>query len=367
MTFRTHAAIAALTIGALTQIGAGAMAGDTNPHTQPHFDVSVGYSHIRLGSTDFTTAVDYLNTEVIDTVEDHDGKHDGARIDFGLAGIPLGRLHDRHVSLGVNGFYGRYVSDQNSSCTYVDGEQDCVVFPLYDPDTGASGDDFTGGLLSDWRTTTERTVNHWGIGAELTLAQLTAIAGSLKDPVSVGLPFDWRVGLAYRRFDQDSTYRATDYGPLADPVTLKETIDTGYLGGYVGFTSRHELDGNLELIVSGEGGLYHARTDYKGRYNATDTFGGPNIPISQSLKLADDNVAFIGKLGIELQRDFEFARLGLFGMAEWYSAAPDVKYNNYERNGGGVLDLVGPNDGTSLGTTGAYSYTVGLKASVPLN
>jgi hypothetical protein len=327
--------------------------------------IDVGYSYLDLGSTKFTQIVDWLNLNVIGQVTDHDGEFDGVRTNLSFANLARGNLFGQRASLGVRGFYGHYEGDQNSSCTFVNLVSDCAVFPLVDP-RSAGGADYSGGLFSDWRAHTSREVHNWGVAVEAVFGTTEAQGGIKDTPVLVETPFQWRLGAAVKGLNQRTRYHAEDFGPLADPVTLSDKLDTTYYGAYVGFNTRQDLGGGYLLLLSGEGGIYYADTDYSGYYFATDRFSSPG-PLEQRLSLSDDKAAFIGTLGLELRRNFGMATVGLFAEAEWYSYAPNMRYNNYDHNGGGILDLVGNNDGTSIGDGSAFVYTVGGRVTVPLH
>ena len=219
---------------------------------------------------------------------------------------------------------------------------------------------------------------HWGAAVEIDLSRLSGAAapslkdapGSLKDaPVAVAaepVPFQWRAGLAVRRLDQKTALISVDRGFTQDPVTLNDTLDATYYGGYIGFTTWKPLGAGLRLKLGGETGLYYTDADYKGAYTASASLGDDS-PIAQSVTLSDNAPAFIGLLNLTLERDFGPATLGLFGEAEWISYVPKVLYNDTDLNGGVPFDIVGAQNGTELGNGSALSYTLGARLSIPLH
>jgi hypothetical protein len=171
--------------------------------------------------------------------------------------------------------------------------------------------------------------------------------------------------LAVRRLDQDSSLFSVDRGPTADPVTLDDNLDTTYYGGYVGFSAMKPISDRMRVRLSGETGLYYARTDYSGTYTATASLGD-NSAIEQSLSLDDSAPAFIGTLGLTVERDYGPATFALFAEAEWLSYVPRVLYNDTDLNGGVPFDIVGFQNGTELGDGSALSYTLGARVTIPM-
>ncbi len=358
-------------------------AAQTSP---PTVNVGIGWSALHLDKTEFTSVTDFFVTEVTGKTEDHDGQFDGARISGEIAGF-LPRSHGSWQSqAALKGFYSRYENEQSSACAFSGTDSDCVFFPLFDPNpegrdpTGSDkkdpsnyAPDLSGGFFSDWRTQTEREATHWGVAVEWRfrrgrdLSSLKDGTGvSLKDAAPIQQPssFEWRTGLAFRKLDQKLKLTSTDFGPTADPVTLHDDLDSSYYGAYAGFAAARDLGLGYRLVLSGETGLYYSDTRYDGKYTATDTLGGG--PISQSVGLSDNSPAFIGMLGIALERHLPFGTLGVFGEAEWISHMPKVLYNDVDRNGGFPFDTIGAQDGTELGSGSAFGYTLGARVSIPL-
>ena len=370
---RHQAALLALSVGFLALPSSMAAAQEPRPALQ----FGIGASGLHLDDIEFTAITDFFVTEVQDHQSDHDGDFNGYKLTGELSGLLPHRRGEWLAALAVRGFYARYEDEQQSRCVFT-ADTDCAFFPLFDPDpTGtitSPGGSGSGGFFSDWRTSVDREAVHWGAALEMNLSRHGAPAsfkdtpGSLKDaPVAVEpVPFQWRTGLAVRRFDQKSSLVSVDFGPTQDPVTLDDNLDATYYGGYVGFSTWKPLAGGFRVKLSGETGLYYADADYKGAYTASASLGDDS-PIAQSVKLSDSAPAFIGLLNVALERDFGPATLGLFGEAEWISYVPKVLYNDTDLNGGVPFDVVGVQNGTVLGEGSALSYTVGVRLSVPLN
>jgi hypothetical protein len=345
----------------------------------PQLKLDIGWSTIQLDKTEFTAVTDFFVTDVTGHDEDHDGELNGYRLTGEIGNLLPYDYKGLHTQFAVKGFYSSYESQQNSRCTFTE-QSDCAMFPLFDPnpsgratDDGGKlnptifGPDYSGGFFSDWHTRTDREAVHLGAALELRLDRPAAAPASTKDgSVAVApkpVPFQWRVGVAARKLDQELSLEATDFGPTQDPVTLHDDLDTTYYGAYLGFTTSRELREALRMVISGEAGLYYSDAHYQGRYTASDSLGGGAI--SQSLSLDQSKAAFIGSVNVGLERDLSWGTIGLFGEAEWISHVPTVLYNDTDRNGGFPFDAIGTQDGTELGNGSALSYTVGLRASVP--
>jgi hypothetical protein len=367
---RSRAAwLALLVVGAAPlATPSGVLAGESD---HPKFEVGIGWSFLHINDIEFTAVTDFFVTEVIDHQTDHDGELNGYKLTAGLTGLMAHRRGDWLASVGVKGFYSRYEDEEDGRCTFTAGT-DCVFIPIVDPDPGII--DSSGGLFSDWFTSTDRSVTYWGAAVELSLTRYSAGGGlkdgggSLKDapaPVAEPSPFTWKVGLGARRLDQQTDLFSEDLGPTLDPVTLSDDLDTTYYGAYVGFTTVKPIGGDFRLRLSGETGLYYADTEYFGAYTGSASLG-TDQPVAESIALDDSRAAFIGTLNLSLEREVGWATVALFGEAEWLSYAPKVLYNDVDRAGGFPFDVNGTQDGTELGGGSALTYTLGARVSVPL-
>lgn len=340
----------------------------------PAIHFGVGASFLHIDDLEFAVVTDFLVTEVLDHQSNHDGEMNGVKFDGGISGLMPHQRGDWLASFAVKGFYVRYEDAQQTRCIYSGTDTDCVFIPLVDPDpTGTigldGGADASGGFFADWLTDVERSVTHWGTAIEINLDSKAAQAApvSLKDaaPPPDPSPFQWRAGLAFRQLDQETSLISVDRGPTEDPVTLDETLDASYYGGYFGFAAWKALTPVYRLRLSAESGLYYAQTDYDATNTATNSLGD-DTPVAAAVSLTDSRPAFIGLLSLALERDFGATTLSLFGEAEWISYVPKVLYNDTDLNGGVPFDIVGTQDGTELGEGSALSYMIGARISVPL-
>lgn len=333
----------------------------------PKLEFGAGWSALHMDDIEFTARTNAVFTEIIGHDSNHDGDLNGYKLTGELSGLMPHHRGNWLMTVALRGFYSRYEDGQDSRCLST-ADSDCTFIPLVDPDpTTVTLGDATG-LVSDWRTSVERDVVYWGAAVELDLDRNSAPMVSLKDAVPAPAPslFQWRVGLSARRLDQDASLFSVDVGPLQDPVNMTEDLDTTYLGAYFGFNSWKPLDYGLRLKLRGETGLYYANTDYEGTYSSTDSLKGTPVG-PQSLQLSESAPAFIGLLGLALERDFGSATVSLFGEAEWLSYVPKVLYNDTDLNGGVPFDIVGVQDGTEIGDGSAISYTLGARLSIPMH
>ncbi len=369
---RFHRRTAVLVLSAALPVLWVNAAGAQEPPVSPFFSVGIGYSHLHIDDIEFQAITDFFVTEVVDHQSNHDGELHGYKLTGELAGLGAHQRGDWLASFAFKGFYSRYEDDQQTRCVFT-ADADCVFFPLVDPDPSGAfglpgGADASGGFFSDWLTDVSRSVVHWGAAVELNLNRFSAPAvASLKDePLpAAASPFQWRAGVAIRGFNQDTYLFSEDRGPTLDPVTLDDDLDTYYYGGYFGFATFKPLRDGVRLKLSGETGLYYARTDYSGAYTASASLGD-NSPIAASVELSDSAPAFIGALNLALERDFGSVTFALFGEAEWISYVPKVLYNDTDLNGGVPFDIVGTQNGTALGEGSAMTFTLGARVSVPL-
>lgn len=360
-----RAALLALTSGCLVLPASMAAAQEPRPTLQ----FGIGASALHLDGIDFAAITDFFVTQVEDHQTNHDGDFNGYKLTGELSGLLPSQHGEWQTSLAVRGFYARYEDEQQTRCVFT-ANTDCAFFPLFDPDpTGITtpGGSGSGGFFSDWHTTVDREAVHWGGAVEIDLGRHAAAPASFKDaPVaSEPVPFQWRAGLAVRRLDQKTSLISIDSGITQDPVTLNDSLDTAYYGGYVGFTTWKPVGAGFRVKLAGETGLYYANADYKGAYTASASLGDDS-PIAQSVTLSDSAPAFIGLLNVALERDLGPATVSLFGEAEWISYVPKVLYNDTDLNGGVPFDVVGVQNGTELGNGSALSYTVGARVSIPL-
>jgi hypothetical protein len=237
-------------------------------------------------------------------------------LDFGWAtggGIEtaLGYWGNARVTGAVKGFWANLETDDRTACR----NTDCVIVDPTGTEIGFGPPTLV--------TKTDRDVDYWGGQIEFKLAGA--------EPVQVR-PNLYRndfflVGADIRGIDQENNLRGHFGG---EPIyTYKETLDTTYYGGYVGFGGEYTIPvignvGNgfgLRTFISGRAGLYSADTDYDGR------FAFQFIPFDSRLKKSDDELAFIGSISLETRKQIgPRSSLSLWTDYEYISSVPKLHY-----------------------------------------
>jgi hypothetical protein len=226
----------------------------------------------------------------------------------------LGFWGGYRVTGGIKGFWANVETDDHSNCN-----GNCVVF---DPATGAG---FGSGKLS---TKTDRDADYWDTQAELKFGR--------PEPVSTKPNFYrndyFIIGADVRGIDQDNTLHSS----VGTAFKYKESLDTNYYGGYLGFGGEYSfgfvpflgsaLKGvgglydrlGLRTFINIRGGLYSADTDYDG------VFAGP---ISSRLSKSNDELAFIGTVSLETRKQLGMrTSLSLWTDYEYISSVPKMRY-----------------------------------------
>jgi hypothetical protein len=142
------------------------------------------------------------------------------------------------------------------------------------------------------------------------------------------------VGADVRGIDQDNHLRSS----VGTDFSYKETLDTTYVGGYIGVGGEYSfgfIPGvknvgglydrlGLRTFVNLRAGLYDADTDYDGRFAS----GGFSSRLSQS----DDELAFIGTVSLETRKQIGMrTSLSLWTDYEYISSVPEMRYDNLDR------------------------------------
>ncbi len=245
-------------------------------------------------------------------------------LDFGGAGgagfeTVLGYWGGYHVSGSIEGFWANVEDDNRTRCS--GGPAYCVVI---DPTGGFVG---TSGSLD---TKADREADYWGAQAELKFA--TGARTEVKPQIYRNDYFI--VGFDVRGIDQDSTLRSG----AGTAFTYKETLDTTYVGGYIGLGGEYSfgfIPGiksvggifdrlGLRTFVNATVGLYNAETDYTGRF-ASGAFGS-------RLSKSSDDLAFIGTVSLETRKQIgPRTNLSLWTDYEYISSVPEMRYANGSR------------------------------------
>ena len=123
--------------------------------------------------------------------------------------------------------------------------------------------------------------------------------------------------------------------------TYKETLDTTYVGGYIGIGGEYSF-GFIPFVgsaVKGVGGLYDRlglRTFINlrgGLYNAETDYDGlllfHFIPFNSKISQSNDELAFIGTVSLETRKQIGMrSSLSLWTDYEYISSVPEMRYNN---------------------------------------
>jgi hypothetical protein len=248
-------------------------------------------------------------------------------LDFGGAaggGIEtaLGMWGNSRVTGTIKGFFANVETDDRKRCS--GGPTACAFF---DP---ASGLGFATSSLS---TKTDREADYWGGQAEFKFGRAEPV---YEKPNFYRNDY-FIIGADVRGIDQDNRLRSP-VGIDFTSFTYRESLDTTYVGGYVGLGGEYSfgfIPGvknvggfydrlGLRTFVSARAGLYNADTDYNGRF-ATGSFGSR---ISKST----DELAFIGTVSLETRKQIGMrTSLSLWTDYEYISSVPQIRYADENR------------------------------------
>jgi hypothetical protein len=248
-------------------------------------------------------------------------------LDFGGAaggGIEtaLGMWGNSRVTGTIKGFFANVETDDRKRCS--GGPTACAFF---DP---ASGLGFATSALS---TKTDRDADYWGGQAEFKFGRAEPV---YEKPNFYRNDY-FIIGADVRGIDQDNRLRSP-VGTGFTSFNYTESLDTTYVGGYVGLGGEYSfgfIPGvknvgglydrlGLRTFVSARAGLYNADTDYNGRF-ATGSFGSR---ISQST----DELAFIGTVSLETRKQIGMrTSLSLWTDYEYISSVPQIRYADENR------------------------------------
>ena len=316
--------------------------------------VGVGASYIDLPETKYSLLTGTSGIDLLGVQTNHDGELWGVRTDVALT-ARTGQVFGLPALGSLKGFYAYFDDDQRSFCdgNPMGGPRCSWTNIIDDPNINNR---LPLASVSDAIYSTSREVIHWGIAGEVILG-----SGSANSAAAGGIVP--KFGLDYRRIDQDTTIRGE--ATVSNLVMrLNEELDTGYLGLYGGFMGSQVLAPGLTIRLDAQAGVYWARTDYDGRYS--NNFSSPTQLSVGALSLTEDRAAAVVAVDADLTQRFDGFTVTLFNKAEWYSYAPEMRYlNNDEATI--VVTRPGPIRATRIGDDEAWSYTGGLRVSVPLN
>lgn len=325
-------------------------------------EISAGYSWLVMPEMNMTTVIDgEFFDEALYQLEDHDGELQGLRTDVTFRDFAEHTFSNGHwMTFSLAGFFGYYDGTDHSACDFT-ATTDCVFVNIVDFD---KEEDNNTGPFGRLRTTTERDVRYWGVSLAAQPGTQTFV--SLKDPMPVKSKSPFNFGIAFKALQERKDLLSIDIS-VPDPVDYGEDLDTYYYGGFLGLDHAFALSPGWALRLDAEAGLYLADTSYEGRYVGFVPIEGEQFVLERgSLNLDDRDHAFIGSARLELQRALSWGTISLYGEAEYLSHVPRIAYNNDDEAGGSPFGIIGTQVGTEIKSDEAYSFTTGIRLSVPL-
>ncbi len=332
-------AATALCVGALGQTAeaqdvASAVYGSTRIY------VGGGFQYLSLPDIKFTGKGDPSNFKF---QKNSDFSNYGWSTGGGIETV-LGFWGASRVTGGIKGFWSNVTDDDRSRCK----ASTCDV-----PDP-AGGPPAFGPPVLDTKTT--RDVDYWGgqLEAKLWSPNTTEVKPNFyRNDYFI-------VGADIRGINQDNRLKGHFDG---DPIyTYKESLDTTYYGGYIGFGGEYSfgfIPGiknvgglydrlGLRTFVSARAGLYEADTDYDGKYALQF------VPFSSKISKSNDDLAFIGTISLETRKQLgPRTSLSLFTDYEYISSVPKMHYSDGDRP-------------TRIDDEGAFSTRTMLRLNIAL-
>jgi hypothetical protein len=228
--------------------------------------------------------------------------------------VPLGG----RISLSADGFYANVETDKRTNCS--GSAAYCVVLDPTDSFVATS---------SSLVTETDRDTDYWGAQTELKFR--TGAPAEVKPDM---FRSDYFIaGFGVRGIDQENKLHSN----TGIDFTYKETLDTTYVGGYVGIGGEYSF-GFVPVVgkwLKGQGGLldrWGLRTYLDataGLYNADTSYTGgfESGAFNSRLDKSNDEVAFIGTLSLETRKQFgPRTSLSLFTDYEYISSVAKMDY-----------------------------------------
>jgi hypothetical protein len=233
----------------------------------------------------------------------------------------LGMWGNSRVSGSIKGFWANIETDDRKRCNGDVG--DCVVI---DP-TGSFSR-----ATATLSTKTNREADYWGGQAELKFGR----GEPVHEKPNLYRNDYFIIGADVRGIDQDNKLHSS----VGTNFTYKETLDTTYVGGYIGLGGEYSfgfIPGiknagglydrlGLRTFISGRAGLYQAETDYHGRFSDPDLMVEP---FNSKLSKSNDDLAFIGSISLETRKQIGMrTSLSLWTDYEYISSVPKMRYAN---------------------------------------
>ena len=151
-------------------------------------------------------------------------------------------------------------------------------------------------------------------------------------------------GFDVRGIDQDNSLRGKFEGQSI--YAYKESLDTTYVGGYIGFGGEYSfgfIPGvknvgglydrlGLRTFINVKAGLYNANTDYDGNFALTSFALGGAPSFNSRLSKSSDDLAFIGTVSLETRKQIGLrTSLSLWTDYEYISSVPEMRYADTSR------------------------------------
>lgn len=323
----------AIRILALTAIGAAAFmpAAHAQDMTTATFNgttiwVGGGFQYLTLPDIKFTAKGDINSVPFGGKVDSHQKNSDFSEYGGGGGGgieTALGYWNGMRITGGVKGFFTSLENTDNKGCHESNGNF-CMFF------------DQSGtllGIADEFRSKTDRDVDYWG--------------GQVEFKFGGGHPVETKpnfyrndyfiVGGDIRGIDQDIKIINHAEGLDVPFFNYRETLDTTYVGGYVGFGGEYSfgfIPGvknvgglydrlGLRTFINVRAGLYNAETDYDGRTQVE------LIDFNSKLSRSNDELAFIGTISLETRKQIgPRTSLSLWTDYEYISSVPEIRYSS---------------------------------------
>lgn len=269
-------------------------------------------------------------------------------------------------TVSLSGFWANINDEDSARCDDPGGTLSCAMVSLVDDPTIRDGKTITSNRTSAI-SNAEREVDQWGVSLDVKRQLNPGVSGVTQAPPRRFLA----MGLDVRGIDQDLDAVIFDTAGFFGPTTYDEELDTRYYGAYAawggdvnpflfkGLWERWGLHSTFQL----RGGIYYADTDYEGRIIDPSTF----VPLTGSLSLSNDDVAFIGGLVTETSKRIgRRAKLSLKSEYEYYSYVPAMAYNQLDVRPAGVVIGAGGQAGTVINDDDAFSMRTSLRLTIKL-
>ena len=264
--------------------------------------------------------------------------------------LPSMDIGGRDVVFGITGSYSDYDGDKSTVCDTALGNTQCNFFALFEVGPGSFDfikNTFAGGIVFD-------------ADREVDLAEFAVKAKTL-GPVS---GTNVSMGVDYKRLSEDFDMVATGFEPGIPNTAVglyNHELDTDYIGVFLGLDGAQNFADDFVVKFDGKVGVYRRDTEYNGRFFSDQRDFGA-APISQTLGLDDDDTTFIAEGKLEIVKMFGNTEVSGFVKGQWFS---DVATVNYNDSNTAPVTVGGSQVGTTLGSEGAFTYTIGASVVMP--